>query len=140
MSVEFFIDTNVLIYHPDTTDRRKHAVAERVIREGLATGNACISYQVVQECLNVALRKAEVALPVEAARSYLEAVLAPLMQVGASESLYHRALDVRTRWRFGFYDSLVVASAMAAGCRTLLSEDFQHGQRLEGLTIVDPFR
>jgi predicted nucleic acid-binding protein len=67
-------------------------------------------------------------------------VLGPLMQVGASESLYQRALHIHSRWRYGFYDSLVIASALAAGCRTLLSEDLQQGQQLEGLTIIDPFR
>jgi predicted nucleic acid-binding protein len=140
MSAEFFIDTNVFIYHLDTTDRRKHKIAEKIVRDALATGNACISSQVVQECLNVALRKAEVALSLEAARSYLNAVLAPLMQVTASDALYHRALDVQARWRFSFYDSLIVAGALAAGCRTLLSEDLQHGQKLDGLTVTDPFR
>ena len=83
MSAEFFIDTNIFIYHLDTTDRRKHKVAEAIVRDALATGNACISSQVVQECLNVSLRKAEVALTPQAARSYLDAVLAPLMQVTA---------------------------------------------------------
>lgn len=140
MSAEFFIDTNVFVYHLDRTDRRKHAVAERIVREGLATGNACISDQVVQECLNVARRKAAVPLSPDAARSYLDAVLLPLMQLGASEALYHRALDVQARWRFGFYDSLIVASAVMSGCRTLLSEDLQHGQRVDALTIIDPFR
>jgi predicted nucleic acid-binding protein len=140
MSAEFFIDTNVFIYHLDATDRRKHKVAEQIVRDALATGNGCISSQVVQECLNVALRKAAVSLSVEQARAYLDAVLMPLMQVTASEALYHRALDVQSRWRFSFYDSLIVAGAMAAGCRTLLSEDLQHGQKLEQLTIVDPFR
>ena len=140
MSAELFIDTNVFVYHLDTTDRRKHEVAERIVREALATGNGCISSQVAQECLNVALRKAEVALPPEAARSYLDAVLAPLIQVTATEALFHRALDVQARWRFSFYDSLVVAGAMTAGCRTLLSEDLQHGQVLGTLTVVDPFR
>ena len=140
MSAEFFIDTNVFIYHLDTTDRRKHKTAEKIVRQALATGNACISSQVVQECLNVALRKAEVALSHEAARSYLDAVLAPLMQVTTSEALYHRALDAQSRWRFSFYDSLIVAGALTAGCRTLLSEDLQHGQKLDSLTIVDPFR
>lgn len=140
MSAEFFIDTNVFIYQLDTTERRKHKAAEKIIRDALATGNACISSQVVQECLNVILRKAEVALSPEAARNYLDAVLAPLMQVTASEALYHRALDVQARWRFSFYDALIVAGAMAAGCRTLLSEDLQHGQAIESLTVIDPFR
>ena len=140
MSAEFFIDTNVFVYQLDGTDPRKQTLAERVVREGLATGNACTSYQVVQECLNVALRKAAVPLTLDAARSYLDAVLLPMMQLGANESLYHRALDVQARWRFAFYDSLIVAAALMLGCRTLLSEDLQHGQRIEGLRIVDPFR
>lgn len=140
MSAEFFLDTNVFIYHLDSTDPAKHATAELIVRDALAEGNGCISYQVVQECLNVALRKAEIALPLEAARSYLDTVLAPLMQVPASETLYHRALDVQARWRFGFYDSLIVASALSAGCSTLLSEDLEHGQLIDGLTVVNPFK
>ena len=75
----------------------------------------------------------------DAARRYLEVVLAPLVQVAANEALFHRALDVQARWRFSFYDSLIVAGAMAAGCRTLLSEDLQHGQQLDGLQVVNPF-
>lgn len=110
------------------------------MREGLTSGNVCISDQGVQECLNVALRKAEVALPPEAARSYPDAVLLPLMQVSASEPLHHRVLDVQARWRCGFCDSLIVAAVLAAGCRTLLGGDLRHGQPLEGLAIVDPFR
>jgi predicted nucleic acid-binding protein len=140
MSAEVFIDTNVFIYHLDTTDKRKHAVAERIVRDGLATGNACISFQVVQECLNTALRKAEVALDTDAARSYLDTVLIPLLQVPASAALYHRALDVRARWQFSFYDSLIVAAALAAGCNRLISEDMQHGQRIESLSIHNPFK
>ena len=140
MSAEVFIDTNVFIYHLDTTDARKHALAERIVRDGLANGNACISFQVVQECLNTALRKAEVALELDAARSYMDTVLIPLLQVPASAALYHRALDVRARWRFSFYDSLIVAAALSAGCSRLLSEDLQHGQRIESMSIHNPFK
>ena len=140
MSAEAFIDTNVFVYHLDTTDKRKHSIAERIIRDGLASGNACISFQVVQECLNTALRKAEVALDTDAARSYLDTVLIPLLQVPASAALYNRALDVRTRWQFSFYDSLIVAAALAAGCSRLVSEDLQHGQRIDSLTVHNPFR
>ena len=140
MSAEVFIDTNVFIYQLDSTDRRKHEIAGNIVREALATGNGCVSSQVVQECLNVALRKAQVPLPLADARVYLDAVLLPLMQITVSEALYHRALDVQGRWRFGFCDSLIIAAALMAGCRTLLSEDLQHGQKLDSLTIVDPFR
>ena len=48
--------------------------------------------------------------------------------------------DWQSRYGFGFYDSLIVAAALDAGCKTLYSEDLQHGQRVEGVTIINPFR
>jgi predicted nucleic acid-binding protein len=140
MSAEDFLDTNIFIYQLDTSDARKHKVAERIVRDALEGERACISYQVVQECLNTVLRKAEVALDAQGARAYLDAVLLPLMKVPASAVLYQRALDIQSRWRFGFYDSLIVASALAAGCARLLTEDLQHGQRIETLLIENPFK
>ena len=140
MSAEFFIDTNVFIYHLDSSDARKHKIAERIVRDALERENACISFQVVQECLNTILRKAEVALDAQGARAYLDAVLTPLMKGAANVALYQRALDIQSRWRFGFYDSLIVASALAAGCERLLTEDLQHGQRIETLTVENPFK
>lgn len=139
MSAELFIDTNVFVCHLDSSDKRKHRIAEGIVRDALAGGRACISFQVVQECLNVALRKAAVTLTPEQARSYLDVVLLPLLQVQASAGLYHRAVDVQQRWRFGFYDALIVAAALSAGCRQLLSENLQDGQRIEGLVVKNPF-
>ena len=55
-------------------------------------------------------------------------------------ALYHRGLDLQIRYRFSFYDSLIVAAALEAGCKTLYSEDLQHAQEIEGLTIANPFR
>ena len=67
-------------------------------------------------------------------------MLVPLLQVPASAALYHRALDVQARWRFGFYDSRIVAADLAAGCRRLLTEDLRHGQQIETLAIHNPFK
>jgi predicted nucleic acid-binding protein len=139
MPADTFIDTNVFIYHLDRTDPRKHAIAETVVRGSLASGSGCISFQVMQECLNTVLRKAEVKLAIESARSYLDAVLAPLLRIHSSPALLQRALDVHQRWQFNFYDALIVAAALEAGCRRLLTEDLQHGQRIEQLVVENPF-
>jgi predicted nucleic acid-binding protein len=139
MPADTFLDTNVLIYQLDTSDPRKSAIADHLVGNALRTGNACISFQVVQECLHVITTKARTRLAVEDAQAYLDAVLLPLMKVGASGDLYKRALGLKARWQLGFYDSLVVASALSAGCTRLLSEDLQHGQRIETLTVTNPF-
>lgn len=66
-------------------------------------------------------------------------MLLPLLQVGASANLFRRALNLRVRWQLSFYDSLIVAAALAAGSQRLLTEDLQHGQQIETLTIENPF-
>ena len=38
------------------------------------------------------------------------------------------------------WDALIVAAALHQGCETLLSEDLQHGQIIEGVRVVNPFR
>ena len=139
MSVDHFIDTNVFVYQLEQVDTRKAEIAERLIRRGIASGTACISFQVVQECLNTTIRKATTPLSENEMRAYLDEVLAPLLRVQPSIGLYHASLDIRSRYQFGFYDSLIVAAALEAGCDLLYTEDMQHGQQIHGLTIRDPF-
>ena len=56
-----------------------------------------------------------------------------------SASIYGRALDFQGRYRYSFYDSLIIACAIDSGSTRLLSEDMQAGQRIQGLTITNPF-
>jgi predicted nucleic acid-binding protein len=134
-----FIDSNVIIYLFDETDARKRDTAKRLMQQALETGKAAISYQVVQETLNVITGKLSRSATPEQARRFLDKVLMPLWRVMPSAALYRRALDIQTRWRFGFYDSLIVAAALDANCNRLLSEDLHPGQRVEGLVIENPF-
>lgn len=138
MSVDF-IDSNVFIYLFDETDDHKRGIAEHLIQQALETGTAAISFQVVQETLNVLVGKLRRTATRDDARRFLDKVLMPLWRVMPSATLYQRALDVKTRYAFGFYDSLVIAAALEANCTRLVSEDLQHKQRIEGLVIENPF-
>ena len=136
MSADFF-DTNILIYLFDETDARRRATATNLITEAIRDGTGLISSQVVQEALNVLLTKLHASI--EDARSALERVLFPLWDVYPTPALYERALDLAARHSYHFYDSLILAAALEARCDRLLSEDFQHGQVIDGLTIHNPF-
>ncbi|CAN5602466.1 PIN domain-containing protein [soil metagenome] len=139
MSANYFIDTNIFIYQLEALDGSKSVTADGLIRKGIETKDACISFQVVQECLNTALRKAEIPLSVDEMRTYIDNVLEPLFRVPASIPLYKRALGIQARYGYSFYDSLIVAAALDAGCERIYSEDMQSGQRIEGLKIENPF-
>lgn len=139
MPGRFFLDTNVFVYTFDTASPAKRAIGRELVERALATREGLISYQVVQEFLNVAGTKFARPLTVPDRRRYLDRVLVPLCEVFAIPELYLRALGVQERYGYGFYDSLILAGALEAGCTTLYSEDLQAGQRIETLEIVDPF-
>lgn len=139
MSVESFLDTNLFVYQLTAEDEAKSKTAGELIRKGIQTGRSCISFQVVQECLNVIARHAEIVLTAEQAKRYLDTSLKPLWRIYPSASLYQRALDIQAFHRFSFYDSLIIAAAQEAGCKVLYSEDLQHGQQIDSLTIQNPF-
>lgn len=139
MNDKFFLDTNILVYTFDDGDLGKRDRARALVAEALSESRGVLSYQVIQEFLNAALRKFAKPLTAADAERYLTVVLEPLCAVFASVELYHQAIDIAERWMYSFYDSLIVASALQAGCTVLYSEDLQHGQKIGGLRILNPF-
>ncbi|MBN2410705.1 PIN domain-containing protein [candidate division KSB1 bacterium] len=139
MNGKYFLGTNKLVYAFDKTDPVKQQTANRLIKTALFEQSGCISYQVIQEFINVATRKFVVPLTNTDCRKYLDAVLTPLCSVFTSIELYHRALDIMERWQFAFYDALIIAGALQAQCRILYSEELSHGQKIEMLEIRNPF-
>lgn len=140
MSAEYFIDTNVLVYTFDQRARKKQKRARELVAAALQEASGVISWQVVQEFLNVATRKFTKPMDYHQANQYYLKILRPLCAVHSTPLVYTQALMIRAETGFGFYDALIVASALEAGCRILYSEDLQHGQEVRSLTIENPFR
>lgn len=138
MSVDF-IDTNVIIYLFDETAPEKRRKAEEIIYTALESKGACVSYQVIQETLNVLTGKITKTVTPEDARLFFLCVLSPLWKVSPTQKLYIRALDISGRYGYGFYDSLILSAAIEAGCNRVISEDLQDGQQVESVKIVNPF-
>jgi predicted nucleic acid-binding protein len=135
-----FLDTNVFVYLLDDADARKRAIAEALVAQAARSGDASISYQVVQETLHVVTRKMERPLTPHDAVDFMHRMLEPLWRVMPTPALFERALEVQDRYGYAFYDALIVAAALEAGCTRLYSEDLQDGQRIGALTIENPFR
>lgn len=139
MSDKYFIDTNIVVYSFDPKDQRKRDIARELIQNALKEQVGCISSQVIQEFLNVSTRKFNPPLSRPDSLKYLNAVLAPLCEVFTSLDLLRRTIEVSERWQYSLYDSMIITAALQANCAVLYSEDLQHGQQVESLTIVNPF-
>lgn len=139
MSGRFFLDTNVFVYSFDSRAPKKAQRAEQLIRQAIQTGSGIVSYQVVQEFFNVALRRFAQPMTLVEAEQYLSTTFRPLLTIHSSQALYGEALQTALRYKLPWYDALIVASAMEGTCDVLYSEDLQHGQRFESLKVCNPF-
>jgi len=134
-----FVDTNILAYARDQRDSRKQGIAAAWLASLAKRRNGRLSWQVLIEYYAVATHPAKLAMPAAAAQADVLALQMWNPVVPDSE-LLQRAWGVQERLSLSWWDAMIVAAALQAGCETLLSEDLQHGQVVDGsLSIVNPF-
>jgi len=136
--VSTFVDTNVLVYARDPGQPAKQELADAWLEHLWQSAGTRVSTQVLNEYYVTVTRKLRHPMTTEAARADI-ADLAGWQPVGIDERLVRHAWQIEDRYGFHFWDALIVAAAKASGCDTLLTEDLQDGQDLDGLVVVDPF-
>lgn len=131
-AAEAFIDSNVLLYLV-SADARKADLAERLLAQG-----GVMSVQVLNEFVSVASRK--FGMPWPEIREVLGVARGLCTVVPVGLDTHDRALELLQRHSLSVYDALIVSAALGAGCKTLWSEDLQHGKRFAArLTVRNPF-
>jgi predicted nucleic acid-binding protein len=127
------------VYSFDQSAPAKARKAAQLIRDALTTQKGIVSFQVVQEFFNVALRRFSQPMQAADAAQYLNAVFRPLLAVHSSQALYAEALFLHAQSTLSWSDLLIVSAAIQARCEILFSEDLQHGQRFGALQVRNPF-
>jgi predicted nucleic acid-binding protein len=131
MSVDrAFVDTNVFVYLYSESEPDKQERAEQAINGY----DRYVSTQVLNEFCNVGIRKLK--LPLVIIRESVGQIRDACNVALIDEATISKALDIHERYRFSYYDSLVVASAIETNCRYILTEDMTDGQVIEGTLTV----
>jgi predicted nucleic acid-binding protein len=133
-----FLDTNILLYsisrNPRESWKRDRAIAL------LDDDSSAVSIQVLQEFYVQATRSSRSdAIPHELAAGLIESWTRFRVQDMTLDVL-RTALRIRQACDFSFWDSAVIAAAIALGCDRLYTEDLTDGQVVDGVTVVNPFR
>ena len=138
MTGPVFVDTNVLVYarHAGHPAKQRRAAAWMADLWGSRRGR--VSFQVLQEYYATVTQKLRPAVPPDAARADVRNLLR-WRPAAVNAELCEQAWRVQDRFRFSYWDSLIVAAAQIQACRTLLTEDLEAGQDLDGVRVVNPF-
>lgn len=133
MNHKCFIDSNVLIYAV-SNELPKAEIARQV----LSNNKIIISTQTLNEFCNVVLRKN--ILTIEQTSFAVSVFLNDFEIMDTTSDLVINALNIKAKYRYSYWDSVMIACALKSGVNTLYSEDMAHGQIIDNqLTIINPF-
>lgn len=128
------IDTNILLYALDDFYPQKQAESIQII-----ASNPIFCSQNLSEFINVCLRRWK--FPKHKVGDLVKTYLQQCVYVPVSEQTMLRSLEIMNKYDFQLFDSIIVSSALEAGCLVLYSEDMNDGQVIESqLKIVNPFK
>lgn len=137
MSVKTFVDTNVLIYAHDVDAGGKREIAQNLLRELWRDRNGVLSMQVLQEFYVNAVRKIASPISKSQARAIISNYSPWCVETGWGD--LPAAFQIEDEAHVGFWDALIIASALKSGAARLLTEDLNPGQVVRGLRIENPF-
>lgn len=136
MTARCFLDTNILVYAYNTEAGSRHEIAKELLLDFWKNKTGILSTQVLIECAAVLTGKFK--QPEKKVAEWL----APYQEwniVGVNLVLLLKALSLKNKFQFSFWDSLILQAALDSSAKILYSEDFQNGQKMEGLSIINPF-
>jgi len=138
MSAKIFIDTNILVYAFDSSEKEKQDIAQKLLNKEGIIGEITLSTQVLQEFFVIVTRKLKEPLSIEDASKTIQFFsVYPLVQI--SPKLILKAIERHQNESFSFWDALIVEAALQVDCKILFSEDMQDERQIGRLKIINPF-
>lgn len=136
--VSAFVDTDVLVYAHDESAGRKRQQARERLASLWQGSDGSLSTQVLQELYVNVTRKIPMPITATEGRRIVRNYSRWPTFLADADAVID-ASEVAERNHISFWDALIVVSARAMGAETLLTEDLQHGQVIEGVRVVNPF-
>ena len=136
MTAEIFLDANVLLYASSNAveDKNKRDRAQAL----MIAAPFALSAQVLQEYIANALRKKQLGISETNIHAMLE-IAATATVLPISLELILTSVQIRRKFQVSHWDATIIAAALELGCTTLYSEDLNHGQKYDGVQVVNPF-
>ena len=130
-----FLDTNIIIYAHSYQDMTK----QHIVREVILANYFMISTHVIDEFYNICSKKLHYSIT--ETNQKVNFLLDNYPTVPVYDHTDKIAIYLQDKYKYHFFDCLMLASALENKCKFIITEDMQHGQLIENdLTIFNPFR
>jgi len=133
MKDKIFIDSNIFLYAFSDKDISKQIISAEIVKQ-----NYTISTQVLNEVSNNMIKKLNFSN--KEIEKFISSCYIQYNIINFSKEIFIKASIIRDKYNISYYDSLILSSAINSKCNILYSEDMQHTQKIENLTILNPFK
>ena len=138
MAARYVVDTNVLVYALDRRQPEKRQRAREVLRRVGTAGTAALPAQVLSEFGGACLRKLEPRPESEAIRREVERLMLAFPILPLTGPVVLEALRGVREHLLSYYDAQIWAVARLGQVGVILSEDFNPGTVLDGVSFTNP--
>lgn len=138
MNVKTFVDTNIVVYGHDRSSGEKYKISRDILRELWKKRNGILSTQVLQEFFYIATKKISDPLSLSKAEESIKHLLAWKIVVNDGLNIL-QAIEIYKKYKYSFWDSLIIQSAISGKAEILLSEDLRSGHIIDSVKIINPF-
>lgn len=129
-----FIDTNIFLYAFSDKDLTKQLIAKEIVLQSYK-----ISTQVINESCSNFIKK--LSFDENMIKAFIDSAYDRYEIINFSKAVFLTGTIIRSKYKYSYYDSLIIAAAIESNCHILYSEDMHHGQIIENrLKIINPFK
>ena len=133
-----FLDSNIIVYAYDLSAGEKNKIAKEILVQLWNNQLGVLSTQVLQELFVALTKKIPKPLDAESAKLIVNDLLKWDVIINDGEYIL-KAIEIHIKYKYSFWDSMIIEAALQSGADLLLSEDMSDGQIMNGLTIKNPF-
>lgn len=135
------IDTNILVYAYDITEREKHSICKAIIKEVWLKGGGIVTLQNLMEFFAVVTRKVEKPLPTKVAKIIVEDILQSdkWTIIDRNEDTFLKAMELVSKHHTSFWDTLIAACMLENNVKEILTENIKDFENIPGIIAINPF-
>ena len=138
MSAKVFVDTNVLVYSRDASEREKQQQAMVWMSYLWKTQTGRLSFQVLTEFYKTVTHKLQPGMDIQSARDDIRSLFV-WHPIPVNADVIQGAWFIQDRFKLSWWDSLIVSASQIGDCLYLLTEDFKENQSFGDVRVINPF-
>lgn len=135
-----FLDTNILVYAYDSSEKEKHPKASRLLKHLWSSRTGVLSIQVLSEFYVVVTQKVERPISSREAKAIIEDYLSSWEVIEPGRDTLLSSIEAANKYDLHFWDAMIFVAAKEANVIRIYTEDFQHNLEIEGMKFINPFR